>query len=133
LARLRLPARVVETVRRLLAVPLPAEATGWSDARIRRWLVELGPERAEAALELAGARGTDPGGQLAARVRAVLDARPPLSSADLALSGADVMRALGIGPSPAVGAATRALLDAVLDDPTLHTPAALERILHVRI
>jgi len=132
LARLRLPARVAETVRRLLAVPLPAEAAGWSDGQIRRWLVELGPERAEAAVELAAARGIDAGGRVGARVRQVLAARPPLSAADLALSGTDVMRLLGIGPSPAVGAATRALLEAVLDDPSLNTPEALERILRNR-
>lgn len=132
LARLRLPARVAETVRRLLAVPLPAEAAGWSDGQIRRWLVELGPERAEAAVELAAARSIDAGGRVGARVRQVLAARPPLSAADLALSGTDVMRLLGIGPSPAVGAATRALLEAVLDDPSLNTPEALERILRNR-
>ena len=132
LARLKLPARLVETVRRLLAVPLPAEAAGWSDAQIRRWLVELGPERAEAAVELAAARGSDVGGTLGARVRQVLATRPPLSASDLALGGTEVMRVLGIGPSPAVGAATRALLEAVLDDPSLNTPEALERILRSR-
>jgi tRNA nucleotidyltransferase (CCA-adding enzyme) len=132
LARLRLPARVTETVRRLLAVPLPAGAAGWSDGQIRRWLVELGPERAEAAVQLAAARGIDAGGKVGARVRHVLAARPPLSAADLALSGTDVMRLLGIGPSPAVGAATRALLEVVLDDPSLNTPEALERVLRSR-
>jgi tRNA nucleotidyltransferase (CCA-adding enzyme) len=132
LQRLRLPARMVETVRKLLAVPLPAAAAGWTDGQLRRWLVELGRDRAEAALGLAVALGTDLGGKVAARVRQLLATRPPLSAADLALKGADVMRLLGIGPSPAVGAATRALLEAVLDDPSLNTPEGLERLLRRR-
>lgn len=127
--RLRLPGKTVETVRALLAHPLPAEASEWTDGDLRRWLVRLGPERWELAGALARATGVDPEGRLGERLARVVEARPPLSAKDLALDGAGIMKVLGVGPSPAVGAATRFLLDAVLDRPELNTSEALERLL----
>lgn len=50
---------------------------------------------------------------LEARGRALLTAGVPLRPSDLAVSGADVMGALGLPPGPAVGRALRAALDAV--------------------
>ena len=132
LDRLRLPGRTVETVRALLAHPLPAEASAWTDGELRRWLVRLGPERWNLARALAAATGADPDGTLGERLARVVAARPPLSAKDLALDGAAIMRALGVGPSPAVGEATRFLLNAVLDRPELNTPDALERLLRER-
>ena len=132
LDRLRLPAKVVETVRALLAHPLAAEATTWGDAELRRWLVRLGPERWEQARALALATGADPDGALGQRLAGIVAARPPLSARDLALDGAAIMRALGVGPSPAVGEATRFLLDALLERPELNTPEELERLLRSR-
>jgi tRNA nucleotidyltransferase (CCA-adding enzyme) len=58
--RLRLPSKVVETVRALLAHPLPPLASGWTDGALRRWLVRLGPERWELARALVRATGADP-------------------------------------------------------------------------
>jgi tRNA nucleotidyltransferase (CCA-adding enzyme) len=60
-------------------------------------------------------------------------AHPPLSARDLAIDGQRVMEVLGVGPSPAVGEATRQLLEAVLDDPSLNTREGLERLLRERI
>ena len=129
LDRLRLPGKVVETVRALLDHPLPPEAARWTDGEVRRWLVRLGPARWESARALARAAGTDPDGALGERVDRLVAARPALSARELALDGAAIMRALGVGPSPAVGEATRFLLDAVLDRPELNTPEALEELL----
>jgi tRNA nucleotidyltransferase (CCA-adding enzyme) len=39
------------------------------------------------------------------------------------------MAALGTGPSPAIGHATRFLLELVLDDPTLNSAASLTEAL----
>ena len=130
LDRLRLPGRTLETVQALLAHPLPAEAS--TDAELRRWLVRLGPERWELARALAVATGADPAGALGERIAAIVAARPPLAAKDLALKGAAIMKALGVGPSPAVGDATRFLLDAVLDRPELNTAEALEALLRQR-
>jgi len=132
LERLRLPAKVVEAVRALLSHPLPPEAPGWSDADLRRWLVRLGPERWELGRSLAAATGADPGGALGQRLQRIIAERPPLSPRDLALDGAAIMRTLGVGPSPAVGEATRFLLEAVLDRPELNTAESLERLLRTR-
>ena len=132
LDRLRLPANVVETVRALLGHPLPPEASTWSDAELRRWLVRLGPERWELARGLARASGADPDGALGERLAAIVAARPPLSAKDLALNGTQIMKSLGIGPSPAVGEATRFLLEAVLDRPELNTPEHLQALLRDR-
>ena len=132
LDRLRLPGKTVEAVRALLAHPLPLEASGWTDGDLRRWLVKLGPERWELARALSQATGVDPEGGLGERLGRIVAARPPLSAKDLALDGAAIMKALGVGPSPAVGDATRFLLDAVLDRPELNTAEALEGLLQAR-
>ena len=70
LERLRLPVKVVETVRALGAHPLTPDASTWNDAELRRWLVRLGPERWELARALAQATGADPDGALGRRSRA---------------------------------------------------------------
>lgn len=132
LERLRLPGRVVETVQQLLAVRLGPEAERWTDADVRRWLVRLGPERADLALALARARGIDDRREITTHVQRVRAAHPPLSARELALDGSALMRLLGVGPSPVVGEATRFLLETVLDDPSRNTPETLERLLRER-
>ena len=132
LERFRLPGKTVETVRALGAHPLTPEASTWSDAELRRWLVRLGPERWELARSLALATGADPDGALGRRIEGIVAARPPLAARDLALNGAEIMKALGVGPSPAVGEATRFLLDHVLDRPDLNTPEQLRELLRTR-
>jgi tRNA nucleotidyltransferase (CCA-adding enzyme) len=132
LDRLRLPSKVVETVRALGAHPLGPDASTWSDGELRRWLVRLGPDRWELARALAEASGVDPDGALGRRIAAIVAARPPLAAKDLALNGAEIMKALGVGPSPAVGEATRFLLDRVLERPDLNTPEQLRELLRTR-
>jgi len=132
LERLRLPAKMVETVLALGAHPLGADASTWSDAELRRWLVRLGPGRWELAAALAQASGADPDGALRRRIADLVAARPPLSAKDLALNGAEIMKALGVGPSPAVGDATRFLLERVLERPDLNTPDQLRELLRTR-
>ena len=104
----------------------------WNDAELRRWLVRLGPERWELARALAQATGADPDGALGRRIAGIVAARPPLSAKELALNGAEIMKVLGVGPSPAVGEATRFLLDRVLDRPDLNTPEQLRELLQTR-
>jgi tRNA nucleotidyltransferase (CCA-adding enzyme) len=132
LDRLRLPAKTVETVRAVLAHPLSPEASTWDEAELRRWLVRLGPERWELARALAAATGADPDGAIGRRLAGIVAARPPLSAKELALNGADIMKELGVGPSPVVGEATRFLLDRVLERPDLNTPEQLRELLRSR-
>jgi tRNA nucleotidyltransferase (CCA-adding enzyme) len=132
LDRLRLPAKTVETVRALLAHPLSPETSTWDDAELRRWLVRVGPERWELARALAAATGADSDGAIGRRLAGIVAARPPLSAKELALNGADIMKELGVGPSPAIGEATRFLLDRVLERPDLNTPEQLRELLRSR-
>jgi tRNA nucleotidyltransferase (CCA-adding enzyme) len=55
--------------------------------------------------------------------------KQPLTMKDLALGGADIMKALNVGPSKAVGDASRYLLDRVLERPELNTPEELRALL----
>ena len=80
----------------------------------------------------ATATGADPDGEVGRRVAGIVAARPPLSAKELALNGGDIMKELGVGPSPAVGEATRFLLDRVLERPDLNTPEQLRELLRSR-
>ena len=95
-----------------------------SDPQLRRWLSKLESQRALAMLAVHEARGSLPAG-FRARVEALLATNPPLTSKQLALDGKGLMDALGTGPSPAIGHATRHLLELVLDDPSLNTREGL--------
>jgi tRNA nucleotidyltransferase (CCA-adding enzyme) len=55
----------------------------------------------------------------------VLEAKPPLDVADLAIAGKDLMAALEMKPGPAVGRILALLLDHVLEDPAHNTRDAL--------
>ncbi len=63
------------------------------------------------------------------RIRAIEAAQHALKIADLCITGADVMRHLGIGPGPQVGAALRHCFEQVLQQPELNTRAALLQML----
>jgi tRNA nucleotidyltransferase (CCA-adding enzyme) len=65
---------------------------------------------------------------LVQRVRALIAARPPLTPKDLAIDGAEIMNLLSIGPSPVIGAASRFLMQQVLEDPTQNTPDKLREL-----
>jgi tRNA nucleotidyltransferase (CCA-adding enzyme) len=63
------------------------------------------------------------------RIVRLLAQNPPLSAKDLALDGNAIMRVLGVGPSPAVGEATRFLVEQVLEDPSRNTAPRLADLL----
>jgi tRNA nucleotidyltransferase (CCA-adding enzyme) len=87
----------------------------WSSADVRRLLAELDRDK---RLRAADVWVND---VLAAEARRVLDAREPLSVADLAVTGKDVMVALDQPPGPAIGRILGMLLERVLEDPTRNT------------
>lgn len=77
----------------------------------------------------AGLGGRDPESAVLSRwkaVRAELAMHPPLTLADLALSGRDLI-GLGLRPGPGFGDVLTHLLDLVLDDPSLNRRSALVR------
>ena len=124
--RLKFPTRTIAAVEHLWAHQrLPGEQS--SDADLRRWLAKVGLDAYGDALEVVRALGREtPVGD---RIRAIAATRPPLTTKELALDGRAIMAALGVGPSPAVGVATRKLLDAVLDNPAANTPEQLKELL----
>ncbi|MEX0692408.1 MAG: hypothetical protein WD934_03875 [Gemmatimonadales bacterium] len=103
----------IERARRIHAfrdiIPQPRNATV-----VRRWLAKVG----DAALDLvaiAEAEQTSAG--LRSAVNAALASGVPLTVADLAVSGDDLMAA-GVPKGPKIGETLRRLLDIVLDDPS---------------
>ena len=60
--------------------------------------------------------------------RPVLAEDAALKVTDLAIGGEEVMRILAIGPGPRVGEILDALLERVLDDPSLTQPKKLKSL-----
>jgi tRNA nucleotidyltransferase (CCA-adding enzyme) len=122
-------------VANLLALHPADECAGADDAGARRLRKRAGSEaqlaRALALREAECAAGsaTDPAAvraRLAAlRERLERTKAQAVARAELALSGAEVMACLGVGPGPHVGAALRHLLERVLEDPAENTPERL--------
>ncbi|RKH05471.1 CCA tRNA nucleotidyltransferase [Corallococcus carmarthensis] len=99
-----------------------------TDPALRRLLARVGLPNLPALIAVARARVQVRAPEqvpaleaLASRLEALAAAKPPLSAKELALTGGDIMKGLGIGPSPKVGEATRYLVETVLDDPSLNT------------
>jgi tRNA nucleotidyltransferase (CCA-adding enzyme) len=142
LVQLRFPTQVAEDVAAIVQehgclLSPSREPAPETDAELRRWLSRVGPRHVPAVLEFAAvdARALPPRDARSAaaavrrrraRVARVLKAGPPLASADLAMNGQKVMSVLGISPGKTVGEALKHLLDRVLEEPALNTPAALE-------
>ena len=88
-----------------------------SEVSVRRWLARVGPA-ADDLLNLAEAEGW--GDVLVETAGQVGRSKAPLSLGHLAITGDDLLKA-GVPKGPAVGETLRALLDRVLDDPSLNT------------
>jgi tRNA nucleotidyltransferase (CCA-adding enzyme) len=128
--RLKYPTRVADSVAGLLmgAAQLDPVPT-WTDAQTRRFLSRVSGAW-EGALQLAEADRRDVTA-LRAQIARVLADKPPLDPKQLALKGQEIMEALGVGPSPVVGEATRYLFERVLEDPSQNTPEALRKLLQI--
>jgi tRNA nucleotidyltransferase (CCA-adding enzyme) len=110
----------------------------WTDATVRRFINRVGAERLPDLFALrtgdvcGRGRGEDPETEIAelrARVEKELSQRSALKVTDLCINGRDVMTALGIPPSRRVGQMLEALLERVLDDPSLNERERLVALL----
>ena len=134
--RLKFPTKGAELVGLLVAhARLEAQFTE-SDPALRRLLARVGLGTLESLLAVAQARiqvrtpeRVADFLKLQERLRSLAAAKPPLSAKELALTGADIMATLGVGPSPVVGQATRFLMESVFDEPTLNEPERLKELL----
>jgi tRNA nucleotidyltransferase (CCA-adding enzyme) len=120
LRRLRCSNAEIERGRRLGAHrdAWPAVVT---DVSVRHWLAEVG-EAADDLLTIA--RGEGWGGELADVAARVRHSHAPLTVADLAIRGRDIVD-LGVPEGPDIGVLLDALLDLVLEHPELNTREAL--------
>jgi tRNA nucleotidyltransferase (CCA-adding enzyme) len=134
-ARLRLSNHQRERVVMLVRNHLVVYEDEWTDAAVRRWVKKVGEGNVEHLLEIARAdcagKGVDAVPQLQnldrlrARVQQLAAQGLALSVRDLAVGGRDLMQHLGVPPGPAMGEMLQALLDAVIDDPSINTPEQL--------
>lgn len=128
--RLTFPNRVAADVAALARCPLAKAVCAPTDAELRRALARCGIQYADRIISLAAARHGDAATQpLREKMQKVLADNPPLKSSALALKGAEIMSVLGVGPSPTVGEASRFLMEAVLDDPSLNDSEKLAALL----
>ena len=133
LRSLGLPRREIEPVILLVRWHMFHYEPRWSDAAVRRFLRRVGTAALPRLLLLrrADAIGSgeapdhDPAAELRARAAAQVDARVPLSLADLAVDGHDLRSELGLPPGPAMGRLLGRLLASVLADPSRNTRATL--------
>lgn len=138
LMRLKYPTKVVDAVAVLVREHLFDETARWTDPELRRFVARLGEPMLDAFFAFLEAdRSTRVDGKerrakvkaLQAHIEDLLAQKPPLNAKALAVNGGQIMKVLGVGPSPAVGEATRHLVDLVLEDPALNTEAQLTQAL----
>jgi hypothetical protein len=100
----------------------------WSDAAVRRFIARVGRENIDDLLLLRRADAFSRGDRevdeyvkyIMERIERVDTAEAAFKREDLAIDGADVIRTLGIEPGPEVGRILSALLEHVLEDPSLN-------------
>ncbi len=130
---LRFPKREIERTASLVRHHLVRYTTRWSDRAVRRFMRRVTPALIPDLLALyaADVRAKDPEwhrdkslpdevAALAARIESVRVAGAALTVRDLAITGDDVIRALGVPKGPSVGIALEALLEEVIANPTLN-------------
>jgi tRNA nucleotidyltransferase (CCA-adding enzyme) len=135
--RLKLSANERDTLCALVAGHMFYYTPEWTDGTVRRFVRRVGPELVPALFALREAdiasrgQGEDRESEtreLRARIAKVATDDAALRVTDLAIDGRDVMRILAIPPSKRIGEVLEALLERVLDDPTLNERSTLERL-----
>ncbi|MEO8639718.1 MAG: CCA tRNA nucleotidyltransferase [Chloroflexota bacterium] len=125
--RLRAPRAEIVRIGRLVRHHMFAYTPDWTDAAVRRFMrrvgVDLLPDlfALREADDVASGVDEPPGGWKELRERVAAVANDPLEAQQLAISGDDLVVNLRIQPGPAIGRLLAALLDAVLEDPTLNS------------
>ncbi|HET7540753.1 MAG TPA: HD domain-containing protein [Polyangiaceae bacterium] len=103
----------------------------WSDAAVRRWLRRVSPELADDLYALSEAdvraKGRDATldlehiAQLKAHVEKVIAQGAALSVKDLAIDGGTLIKTLRVKQGPEIGRVLRALLEEVVEEPSLNS------------
>ncbi|HEX7476460.1 MAG TPA: HD domain-containing protein [Polyangiales bacterium] len=127
--------RIVHLVRHHLV----CYSSEWSDAAVRRFVRRVGMEHVDDLIALARAdafaKGRPVSDELAAldelrgRIEQSVAAGAAFGTRDLAISGNDVMKQLGVPAGPIIGRVLERVLERVLDEPTLNNRDALLALL----
>jgi putative nucleotidyltransferase with HDIG domain len=137
MTRLKFSHPMTETVTHLIEhhMDVVGYDSGWSDSAVRRFIRRVGPENMERffafrradllAHGLESAEKLDRMNELARRVEDMTKSPIALESRDLAISGHEVMKVLGIAEGPEVGKVLHVLVEKVVDRPQLNTKGAL--------
>ena len=128
LIRLHYPRTVIDRVVELVRQHMFAYEPEWTDTAVRRFIGKVGVDVLPELFELRRAdnigSGREPDAsrldELRRRVEEQLAARVALDRSGLAIDGDDLMRELDLEQGPRVGRVLAALLDRVMDDPTLN-------------
>ena len=134
LARLRFSTADREAIVHLVREHMFDYRSEWSDAAVRRWIRRVGEDAVADLFDLRiadvignglkhGLAGTLE--RFRERIERVHAEDSALHVRDLAVSGEDAMRVLGIAPGPEVGRVLERLLEEVLDDPARNDRDAL--------
>lgn len=132
LRRLKMKVSELEQAARIAAVagavsPDPDQSA--SLRQVRRLLVAVGRRSAAAAVDCwradAAARQGGRGAELSALGNEILGRGEPLAISELAASGADLMKELGLAPGAELGKTLRDLFERVLDDEVANQRDAL--------
>jgi tRNA nucleotidyltransferase (CCA-adding enzyme) len=136
-ARLKLSGSERDSIVALVSGHMFFYTPEWTDGTIRRFVRRVGPELVPQlfALREADVASRSPGEdreketrELRARIAQVAAADAALRVTDLAIDGKEVMRLLAIPPGRRVGEVLEALLEKVLDDPSLNERETLARL-----
>jgi tRNA nucleotidyltransferase (CCA-adding enzyme) len=131
--QLKFPPKIRDRLMHLIRESGLDQSSAWSDGDVRRALARITPPELTALISIRLAFAHADGAPrrddaMIERFKALLAAKPPLAIHQLALDGRSLMTALALPPGPQVGTLLRALLDAVLHDPSLNTIETLLRL-----
>lgn len=129
LERLRFPRDMIRKIATLVAHHMFNVTDDWSDAAVRRFIARAGEDNIDGLLALREADGLSRGDDtiveqnraIKSRIDRILASDAAFKIADLAISGNDVMEALGIGEGRAVGDLLRRIFEIVLENPEWNT------------
>ena len=133
LTRLHYPRAAVERDVELVRQHMFLYEPEWSDTAVRRFIAKVGVPLLDDLFELRRAdnigSGRPPEGaglaELRKRVEEQLRARVALDRSGLAIDGDDLIRELGLAEGPRVGVVLDALVERVMNDPSLNNRSTL--------
>jgi tRNA nucleotidyltransferase (CCA-adding enzyme) len=128
LASLHAPRVLQEQVAHLVRHHMFGYETSWGDAAVRRFIRNVGPGCVDDLLALRAADNVGSGlpadagnlAELAARIRAELEANPVLGRGQLAIDGRDLMTELGLPEGRLLGLLLDDLTERVVAEPALN-------------